>query len=110
MATTTAKRATVQGSEATSDNGRKQRPVWVKRGFPVQVAVFEFGRDNDVPIFSVKLTRTFRRDDNSEWENSEYFGGGDLLRAAKLLEAADSFVQSRLEQIYQSRKAEAQSY
>lgn len=89
-----------------SDSGRKSRPVWTKKGFPLQVAVFEFPTDNGPPNFSVKLTRTFRRDEESEWETSDYLGGSDLLRAAKLLEAADGFVQSRLESDYRSRKEE----
>lgn len=87
-----------------SDNGKKQRPAWTKNGFPLTVAVFEFPTENGPPNFSVKLTRTFRRDENSEWENSEYLGGGDLLRATRLLEAADGYVQSRLEAHFQSRK------
>ena len=86
----------VEGKK-TSDNGRKQRPAWTKKGFPLTIAVFEFPTENGPPHFSVKLTRTFRRDETSEWENSEYLGGGDLLRATKLLEAADTFVQTRLE-------------
>lgn len=102
--------ATVNASSksASSKNGsaRKQRPAWTKRSFPLTVAVFEFPSANGdaPPTFSVRLTRSFRRDENSEWENSEYLTGGDLLRAAKLLEAADAFVQSRLEADYQSRK------
>jgi hypothetical protein len=71
------------------------------------VAVFEFPTENGPPNFSVKLTRTFRRDEESEWETTDYLGGGDLLRAAKLLEAADAFVQSRLEADYQSKKQNA---
>ena len=103
MATQTQSRG--EGKNA-NDNGRKQRPVWTKKGFPLTVAVFEFPTDNGSPNFSVKLTRTFRRDEHSEWENSEYLSGGDLLRAVKLLESADAFVQSRLEAAYRSRKEE----
>ena len=107
MATQSQRR--VEGKQA-SDSGRKQRPVWTKKGFPLTVAVFEFPMENGPPNFSVKLTRTFRREENSPWENSEYLGGGDLLRAAKLLEAADAFVQSRLEAEYRSRKDEGESF
>jgi hypothetical protein len=96
--------------KSVSENGRKQRPVWTKRGFPLTIAVFEFPSENGPPNFSVKLARTFRRDENSEWENTEYLGGGDCLRAAKLLEAADAFVQSRLEAEYRSRKAEGENF
>ena len=107
MATQSQRR--VEGKQA-SDSSRKQRPVWTKKGFPLTVAVFEFSMENGPPNFSVKLTRSFRREENSPWENSEYLGGGDLLRAAKLLEAADAFVQSRLEAEYRSRKDEGESF
>ena len=107
MATQSQRR--VEGKQA-SDGSRKQRPVWTKKGFPLTVAVFEFPMENGPPNFSVKLTRSFRREENSPWENSEYLGGGDLLRAAKLLEAADAFVQSRLEAEYRSRKDEGESF
>lgn len=99
----------VEGKSA-NDSARKQRPVWSKKGFPLTVAVFEFPTEGGPPNFSVKLTRSFRREENSPWENSEYLGGGDLLRAAKLLEAADAFVQSRLEAEYRSRKDEGDSF
>jgi hypothetical protein len=98
-----------RGEKQADSEGRKQRPAWSKKGFPLTVAVFEFPNSSGdaPPNFSVKLSRTFRRDEDSEWENTEYLGGGDLLRAAKLLEAADAFVQSRLETFYRTRKEEA---
>lgn len=100
--------ASPKSVNSKSDGARKQRPVWTKKGFPLTVAVFEFPNANadGPPNFSVKLNRTFRRDENSDWENSEFLGGGDLLRGAKLLEAADAFVQSRLEADYQSRRTD----
>jgi hypothetical protein len=107
MATRTQSR--VNGTSA-SDNSRKQRPAWTKKGFPLTVAVFEFPTENGPPNFSVKLTRSFKRDEESEWENTDYLGGGDLLRAAKLLEAADAFVQSRLEAHYRTRKDEGSTF
>lgn len=111
MATTAiAKETSENGSSAAAEkNGssHKLRPVYAKRSFPLQVAVFEFPTTDGPPNFSVKLTRSFRRDDDSDWEATEYLSGKDLLRAAKLLEAADSFVQHRLEADYQARKATA---
>ena len=98
---------TERNENSTSDGPRKQRPIWSK-GFPTTVAVFEFpNRAGDgPPTFSAKLTDAYRRDENSDWEYSDYLSGGKLLRAAKLLEAADAFVQSRLEAYYRSRKAD----
>lgn len=110
MATTTQGRSRSEKQEVSE--GRKQRPVWSKKGFPLTIAVFEFpnASGDAPPNFSVKLSRTFRRDEDSEWENTEYLGGGDLLRAAKLLEAADAFVQSRLETFYRTRKEEGENF
>ena len=102
MATTTQSRENGNGK---SEQSRKQRPIWSK-GFPIKVAVFEFATSNGPPNYSVKLTRSFKRDEESEWETSDYLGAQDLLRASRLLEAADAFVQSRLEIDYKSRKAE----
>lgn len=96
--------ATKRNESGANESGRKQRPVWSKKGFPLTIAVFEFPMEKGPPNFSVKLTRTFKRDENSEWENSEYLGGGDLLRASKLFEYADAFVQSRLQAFYESQK------
>ena len=109
MATQTQSRANGNGKSGTerspSGSGHKQRPAWTKKGFPCQVAVFEFPTENGPPNFSVKLTRSFKRDEASEWETTEYLSGSDLLRAAKLLEAADVFIQNRLEADYQSKRA-----
>ncbi len=100
--------ASTKSANSKNDGARKQRPAWTKKGFPLTVAVFEFPNANGdgPPTFSVKLTRSFRRDEDSAWENSEFLGANDLSRGAKLLEAANAFVQARLEGDYQSRKTE----
>ncbi|BBO34303.1 hypothetical protein PLANPX_3915 [Lacipirellula parvula] len=100
-----------ESSNRGNEQGRRQRPAWSKTSFPLTVAVFEFPNDNGSPNFSVKLTRAFRRDESSEWENTEYLGGGgDLLRAAKMLESADAFVQSRLQADYRARKEDGDGF
>ena len=112
MATTTAKKGNENGKSDMQGNGggHKQRPVWSKKGFPLQIAVFEFPTESGPPNFSVKLTRTFRRDENSDWETTEYLGGGDCLRASKLYEYADAFIQSRLESDYRSKKDNSENF
>jgi hypothetical protein len=90
------------------DNGKKQRPVFSKRYFPVQVAVFEHKNAEDKLNHSVILRRSFRRDPESEWETTEYLSAQDLLPAAKLLSEAYSFVQKRLQQAFQQGRAESQ--
>lgn len=102
MATATQNRGT---ANSRTKGEEKHRPAWTKRAFPLSIAVFEFENVGDVPPnFTVKIQRTFRRDEDSDYENTEYLSGNDLLRAAKLLEEADVFVQSRLEAYYAERK------
>ena len=84
-------------------NAAKPRPIFAKTYFPVQVAVFEHvneGRTN----YSVKLTRSFRRDDESEWETTEYLGVQDLLPAARLLGEAYEAIQARQDEAYRGRQ------
>jgi hypothetical protein len=90
-----------------SANGRsdaKQRPVFSKTNFPVQVAAFEHSHDGRLN-FSVKLTRSFRRDEDSDWETTEYLGPQDLLPAARLLGEAYDAIQARQESAYRERQA-----
>ncbi len=84
----------------------KQRPVFARAYFPVQVAVFEHTND-DRRNYSVKLTRTFRRDEESEWETTEYLGPQDLLPAARLLAEAYDAIQARLNKAYRERQHES---
>ncbi len=71
---------------ATTKNGKatKRRPVFSKKYWPVQVSVFEFENDGRIN-HSVELTRSFRRDEESDWETSSYLSAQDLLPASKLL-------------------------
>lgn len=94
MATTT--------KSATSGSA-KQRPVFAKSYFPVQVAVFEHSHDGR-RNHSVKLTRTFRRDEESEWETTEFLGPQDLLPAARLLGEAYEAIAARQDEAYRERK------
>ncbi|MFO0791019.1 MAG: hypothetical protein U0805_16290 [Pirellulales bacterium] len=95
MATTTTKSAT---------NGTaKQRPVFAKSYFPVKVAVFEHANDGR-RNYSVKLTRTFRRDEESEWETTDYLGPQDLLPAARLLGEAYEAIAAFQDEAYRERQ------
>jgi hypothetical protein len=69
----------------------KPRPIFAKTYFPVQVAVFEHSNDGRAN-YSVKLTRSFRRDEESEWETTEYLGVQDLLPAAISSESFSSSI------------------
>ncbi|MDX1963907.1 MAG: hypothetical protein SFX18_12190 [Pirellulales bacterium] len=83
-------------------NAAKPRPIFAKTYFPVQVAVFEHSGD-DRTNYSVKLTRSFRRDEESEWESTEYLGAQDLLPAARLLGEAFEAIQARQDNAYRAR-------
>jgi hypothetical protein len=96
MATTTA-----------AKSGKKQTPVFSKRFFPVQVAVFEYENEGRLN-HSVKLTRSFRRSEESEWETSEYLSTQDLLPAAKLLSEAYSAIQARMQKAYAERRIDSE--
>lgn len=95
-------------STARSGNGsQKQRPIFSKAYFPVQVAVFEHATEGGRPNHSVKLTRTFRRDEQSEWESTEYLGPQDLLPASRLLGEAYEAIQQRLNEAHRDQQEEA---
>ncbi len=84
----------------------KKRPVFSKRYWPVQIAVFEFENDGRVN-HSIEVTRTFRRDGESEWETTPYLTPQDLLPAAKLLDEAYSEIQARIQRILAERNGDA---
>ena len=84
-------------------NAAKPRPIFAKTYFPVQVAVFEHTNDGRTN-YSVKLTRSFRRDEESEWETTEYLGAQDLLPAARLLGEAYEAIQARQDKAYRERQ------
>ena len=80
--------------------------VFAKAYFPVQVAVFEHSNDGK-PNYSVHVTRTFRRDEQSEWESTEYLRTEDLLPAARLLGEAYEAIQAIKDKAYRERREEA---
>ena len=83
---------------------QKQRPVFARTYFPVQIAVFEHAGDNGRRNYSVKVTKSFRRDNEREWETTEYLGPQDLLPAAHLLTEAYAAIQTRQETNYRDRR------
>jgi len=90
-----------------ASNGRSKRPVFSKRYFPVEIAIFEHKNEDGRLNHSIKLTRTFRRDEESEWEQTEYLATQDLLPARELISEAFAFIQGRLQAAYdESRDAE----
>ena len=96
MATASEKRNGRNGSQSRT-------PIWSKRFWPVEVSVFEFVHDGR-PTHSVKITKSFRRDEESEWESSDYLSGNDLLAAAELLRDAYQFVQARVQKAFAAKR------
>jgi hypothetical protein len=70
----------------------------------VEVAVFEYSNGDGRPSHSVKLSKSFRRDPDSDWESTDYLSASDLLAARKLLRDAYQFVQARLQKAFASRQ------
>ena len=94
-------------TNASKNGAKKQaakpRPIFAKTYFPVQVAVFEHSNDGRTN-FSVKLTRSFRRDEESDWESTEYLSAQDLLPAARLLGEAFEAIHARQDTSYRARQ------
>ena len=86
---------------------KKSTIVLSKRYFPVEVAVFEHTNGDSRPSYTVKLTRSFRRDEGSDWETTDYLSPQDLLPAARLLGDAYGAIQAKLQKAYEERREAA---
>ena len=91
---------------ATGTNGQatKRRPVWTRKFWPVEIAVFEYVNGDGRPQHSVKLSKSFRRDEESDWETTDFLSAQDVLIAKELLTEAYRFIQARLQKAFESRK------
>jgi hypothetical protein len=78
--------------------------VWTRKFWPVEIAVFEYINGDGRPQHSVKLTKSFRRDEESDWESTDFLSGQDLLAAKELLADAYRFIQARLQKAFEGRK------
>ena len=86
---------------------KKSTIVLSKRYFPVEIAVFEHTDGDSRPSYTVKLTRSFRRNEGSEWETTDYLSPQDLLPAARLLSEAYGAIQAKLQKAYEERREAA---
>ncbi len=86
---------------------KKSTVVFSKRYFPVEVAVFEHTNGDSRPSYTVKLTRSFRPDEESAWETTDYLSPQDLLPAARLLGEVYSAIQAKLQKAYEERREAA---
>lgn len=77
--------------------------------FPVKVAVFEHQGEEGRVNYTAKVTKSFRRGEDAEWENSDYLGTDDLLPGAKLMEAAHAYIMSKQQASYQRKREDRQA-
>jgi hypothetical protein len=94
---------------ATGTNGEatKRRPIWSRKYWPVEAAVFEYLNKDGRLQHSVKLSKSFRRKEDSPWETTELLSTQDIPVAKELLSDAYRFIQARLQKDYESRKDSA---
>lgn len=85
-------------------SSKKSTVIWEKRYFPVTATTFEHENGDSRPSYSVKLSCSFRRNEESEWESTDYLSPQNLLPASKLLEEAYSFIQAKLQKAYEQRR------
>ena len=52
----------------------------------------------------MKLTKSFKRDKESEWETTDFLSTQDILIAKELLTDAYRFIQARLQKAFESRQ------
>ena len=91
----------------SSSKERKQAPFYAEQYFPVQVAAFEHEVEGGRPNYSVKVSRRFRRDEESEWETTDYLRPQDLLPAARLFEKAFDAIQARMEELFREHRSDS---
>ena len=91
---------------ATSANGDavKKRPIWSRKYWPVEVAVFEYLNKEGRLQHSVKLSKSFRRKEDSAWQTTDFLLAQDIPVAKELLSDAYRFIQARLQKDFESRK------
>ena len=90
---------------ATGTDGQsaKRGPIWTKKYWPVEVAVFEYASKDGRLQHSVKLSKSFRRNDESDTEFTDFLSAPDILIAKELLSDAYRFIQARLQKAFESR-------
>lgn len=60
----------------------------------LHVAIWKNRTENDQEVYSVKIDRRYKDDKDGEFKSTQYLRAGDLLRAQKLLEQADYWIEA----------------
>jgi len=74
----------------------------------LNVAIWKHRNEDGPDRYSVKLDRTYR-DESGEYHSTPYLRDGDLLRAAKTLEAADQWIEQDKAKFKAARREDAQA-
>ena len=75
----------------------RHKPVFRRRYGTLEVAVFEWPSEDGRISHTARLTYSFRRKENDEWESSDYLPTSELLAASKLFMDAHSAIHDRLQ-------------
>jgi hypothetical protein len=78
-------------TEAANESGRRPAAQFTGSG-GLNVAVWKHKNDKGYDNYSVKLERSYK-DSNGEYHTTPYLRDDDLLRAQKLLEQADTWIE-----------------
>ncbi len=79
------------GNDTSTETGRRPAAQFTGSG-GINVAVWKHKNDKGYDNYSVKLERSYK-DGNGEYQATQYLRDDDLLRAQKLLEQADAWIE-----------------
>jgi hypothetical protein len=85
-----------------ADKPAAKKPVHKIRCGALTVAIWR-NEGEKGPFYSATATRSFKQ--GEEWKETDSFGQDDLLRLAKLLDQADSWITSAQQSDRQGQKA-----
>lgn len=82
----------VDAAESASENARPAASFKGSGG--LQVAVWKNRSDQGFDNYSVRIERTYRDGQDGPFKTTSYLRDSDLLRAAKLMEDADYWIEA----------------
>jgi hypothetical protein len=88
-------------AQASSHTDAK-RPVHTLRHRRIQAAIWRNETDKG-PMYNVTITRSYKKDDGDQWQESHSFGYDDLMNVSALMYEAHAFISSLLAKDSQTR-------
>ncbi|MFO0942306.1 MAG: hypothetical protein U0930_16330 [Pirellulales bacterium] len=100
----------MENNQETETTGQSSRPAVSFSGSGgVKVAVWKHKTESGFDNYSVRLERTYK-DDSGNYKTTSYLRDSDLLRAERLLEIADDWIeQDKAKQRGQSERPQQAS-